>query len=99
MLNELGRIVHDNPRSTVAVFTHADPIRLALAHYGGAHIDLFQRLVVHPASVSAAALGGIDLAILFLRSIFIAHLFSIQRQDVSAPSAEGASLPPPRANN
>ena len=57
ILNELGRIVHDHPRSTVAVVSHADPIRLALAHYGGAHIDLFQRLVVHPASVSAIVVG------------------------------------------
>jgi len=57
VLNEIGRIVHDNPRAAVAVFTHADPIRLALAHYGGAHIDLFQRLVVHPASVSAVLAG------------------------------------------
>src|SRR6266576_680139 len=57
VLNELGRIVHDNPRATVAVFTHADPIRLALAHYAGVHIDAFQRLVVHPASVSAVLVG------------------------------------------
>ena len=57
VLNELGRIVHDNPRATVAVFTHADPIRLALAHYAGVHIDAYQRLVVHPASVSAVLVG------------------------------------------
>jgi len=57
ILNELGRIVHDNPRSAVAVFTHADPVRLALAHYAGVHIDAYQRLVVHPASVSAVLVG------------------------------------------
>jgi len=53
VLNELGRIVHDNPRAAVAVVTHADPIRLAIAHYAGVHIDAYQRLLVHPASVSA----------------------------------------------
>lgn len=42
---------------TVAVVTHAEAIRLALAHFAGVHIDLFQRLVVHPGSISALALG------------------------------------------
>lgn len=37
----------------VAVFSHGDWIRLALAHYLGAHIDLYRRLSVDPASVSA----------------------------------------------
>jgi len=42
---------------TVAAVSHADLIRLALAHYAGVHIDLFQRIVVSPASVSAVLLG------------------------------------------
>jgi probable phosphomutase (TIGR03848 family) len=45
------------PRGAVLVVSHADVIRLALAHYAGAHIDLFQRFTVSPASVSAIALG------------------------------------------
>lgn len=44
-------------RRSVAVVTHADVIRLVLAHYAGIHLDLYQRLVVTPASVSAVALG------------------------------------------
>lgn len=46
-----------HPKRIVAAFTHADVIRLALSHYAGAHIDLFQRLIVSPASVSAVLLG------------------------------------------
>jgi probable phosphoglycerate mutase len=46
-----------HPRGTVTVVSHADVIRLVLAHYAGLHIDLFQRLIVSPASVSAIALG------------------------------------------
>ncbi|HXF57956.1 MAG TPA: MSMEG_4193 family putative phosphomutase [Actinomycetota bacterium] len=46
-----------SPRGVVVVVTHADIIRLALAHYAGVHLDLFQRLTVSPASVSAVALG------------------------------------------
>jgi probable phosphomutase (TIGR03848 family) len=44
-------------RAAVAVVTHAEVIRLAVAHFAGVHIDLFQRMIVHPASVSAVALG------------------------------------------
>lgn len=40
----------------VAVFSHADLIKLVLAHYLGVHIDLFQRIVIAPASVSVLAL-------------------------------------------
>jgi probable phosphomutase (TIGR03848 family) len=53
----LEEIAARHPRVTVAVVAHADVIRLALAHYAGLHIDLFQRLIVSPASVSAVALG------------------------------------------
>lgn len=40
---------------TIAVFSHADPIKAALAHYTGLHIDLFQRLVIDPAAISELA--------------------------------------------
>lgn len=53
----LEAIAHRHPRALVAVVSHADVIRLLLAHYAGVHIDLFQRLIVSPASVSAIALG------------------------------------------
>src|SRR5690606_15753864 len=36
----------------VVVVSHADLIKLVLAHYLGVHIDLFQRLIISPASVS-----------------------------------------------
>lgn len=39
-----------------AIVSHADVIKLALAHYLGMHIDLFQRLAVSTASVSLVAL-------------------------------------------
>jgi probable phosphomutase (TIGR03848 family) len=34
-------------------FSHADPIKAALAHALGTHLDLFQRIVISPGSVSA----------------------------------------------
>ena len=53
----LDRIAARFPRAMVGVVTHADVIRLVLAHYAGVHIDLFQRIIVSPASVSVLALG------------------------------------------
>ncbi|MDX1688320.1 MAG: MSMEG_4193 family putative phosphomutase [Candidatus Promineifilaceae bacterium] len=44
-------------REIVVVVSHADLIKLTLAHYLGVHIDLFQRIVISPASVSALALA------------------------------------------
>lgn len=39
-------------KDVVVVVTHADVIRLVLAHYLGVHIDLFQRIIISPASAS-----------------------------------------------
>ena len=46
----LDEIAEAHPRAVVAAVAHADVIRLAVAHYAGVHIDLFQRLVVSPTS-------------------------------------------------
>ncbi|MCU1574695.1 MAG: phosphoglycerate mutase [Micrococcaceae bacterium] len=37
----------------VVCFSHADPIKAAVAHALGTHLDLFQRIVINPGSVSA----------------------------------------------
>lgn len=41
----------------IAVISHSDIIKLILAYYLGMPLDLFQRIVVSPASVSAVELG------------------------------------------
>jgi probable phosphoglycerate mutase len=43
---------HKGRGAVVACFSHADIIRLILAHYLGLSLDLFQRLTIHPASIS-----------------------------------------------
>ena len=47
-----------HPGGVVVCFSHADPIKAALAHAMGTHLDLFQRIVVSTCSVSALAYGG-----------------------------------------
>ena len=39
----------------VVCFSHADPIKAAVAHALGTHLDLFQRIVISPGSVSAVS--------------------------------------------
>jgi probable phosphoglycerate mutase len=56
VVNELDAIARDHPRDIVAVFSHADVIKAALAHYMGMHLDLFQRIVIEPTSVSVVVL-------------------------------------------
>jgi probable phosphomutase (TIGR03848 family) len=41
----------------VVVVSHADPIKAAVAYYSGLSLDLFQRLVISPASVTVLALS------------------------------------------
>jgi probable phosphomutase (TIGR03848 family) len=54
---ELERIQARHPKQLVCVVSHSDVIRLVVAHYLGVHIDLFQRIAIGPASVSAIAVG------------------------------------------
>jgi len=47
------RAVHKG--GVVVCVSHADPIKAAVAHAMGTHIDLFQRIVISPCSVTAIA--------------------------------------------
>jgi probable phosphoglycerate mutase len=53
MVATLDSLRAQHPKGIIAVFSHADIIKLALAYYIGMHMDLFQRLEVSPCSVSA----------------------------------------------
>ncbi|SLJ96647.1 probable phosphoglycerate mutase [Arthrobacter sp. P2b] len=48
---EVLRSAH--PGGVVVCFSHADPIKAAVAHAMGTHLDLFQRIVISPGAVSA----------------------------------------------
>ena len=53
MVGALDDLVARHRGETIVVVSHADPIKSAIAHYTGVHLDLFQRIHVSPASVSA----------------------------------------------
>ena len=49
----VNRLVERHPGKAVIAVSHADPIRALVAHAMGTHLDLFQRTVVSPCSVTA----------------------------------------------
>lgn len=55
MVSALDRIRLAHPGGTVVCVSHADPIKAAVAHAMGTHLDLFQRIVIGTCSVSAIA--------------------------------------------
>lgn len=64
----LGRLVARHRGGTVVAVFHADPIKAAVAHALGTHLDLFQRVVIAPASVSAIAYRDHGPAVLIVNS-------------------------------
>jgi probable phosphomutase (TIGR03848 family) len=49
----VDRLRRAHPGGVVIAVSHADPIKAVVAHAMGTHLDLFQRVVVSPCSVSA----------------------------------------------
>ena len=58
MVTTLDNIRQEHPGGVVVCVSHADPIKAAVAHAMGTHLDLFQRIVVSTCSISALAYGG-----------------------------------------
>jgi probable phosphoglycerate mutase len=53
MVSTLDRLGAAHRGKAIVVVSHADPIKAAVAHALGTHLDLFQRIVVSPCSVTA----------------------------------------------
>jgi len=55
MVSTLDRLRSAHPGGTIVCVSHADPIKAAVAHAVGTHLDLFQRIVISTCSISALA--------------------------------------------
>lgn len=55
-IQALEKLSQQHQDETIVVCSHADLIKLVLAHYLGVHMDLFQRIVISPASASVITL-------------------------------------------
>ena len=53
MTGAVAALVARHPGEKIVVVSHADPIKAAVAAAVGTHLDLFQRIVVSPCSISA----------------------------------------------
>lgn len=49
----VNQLVDEHPGHTIIAVSHADPIKAVIASAMGTHLDLFQRIVVGPCSISA----------------------------------------------
>jgi probable phosphoglycerate mutase len=53
MVSAVERLVARHRGGVIVAVSHADPIKAAVAHAMGVHLDLFQRIVISPCSISA----------------------------------------------
>ncbi len=53
MVGAIGDLVARHPGEAIVAVSHADTIKAAAAHALGTHLDLFQRIVISPCSVTA----------------------------------------------
>jgi probable phosphomutase (TIGR03848 family) len=64
-LETIERIRASHSNQLVAIFSHGDVIRTAVAHYMGIPIDLFQRVTINTGSITAIAFHGSISRVLF----------------------------------
>lgn len=55
MVSTVDTLCAEHRGGTIVCVSHADPIKAAMAHAMGTHLDLFQRIVISTCSISAVA--------------------------------------------
>ena len=68
MVSTLDRLRAAHPGDTIVCVSHADPIKAAVAHALGTHLDLFQRIVISTCAISIIAYGSGAPAVLAVNS-------------------------------
>jgi len=69
MASTIGRLVERHRGQTIVVASHADPIKTLVAHALGTPLDLFQRIVIAPASITAIAYRADGLSVLTMNAM------------------------------
>ena len=94
IVNELEAIAADHPRQIVVIFSHADVIKAALAHYLGVHLDLFQRIVIDPTSVSIITLTQFGPRVLRINDDGALKLEPEKEKEAETPQIGGVAAEP-----
>ena len=68
MVASIDRMRAQHPGQLVVAVSHADPIRSLVAHALGSHLDMFQRIMISPGSLTAIAFGEEGPAVLMVNS-------------------------------
>ena len=68
MVDAVGDLCRRHPGETIVAVSHADPIKAAVAEALGSHLDLFQRIVISPCSVTAISYGSLGPTVLAVNS-------------------------------
>lgn len=93
MVTTLDMLRARHPKAVIAVVSHADIIKLAVAYYCGMHIDLFQRLEIGTCSVTALLFTKMGPRLLALNELgTLVHLKP--KPEEPAPETQAADLPP-----
>ena len=69
VVSTVARLVERHRGRTIVVASHADPIKMLVAHALGTPLDLFQRIVIAPASITAIAYRAEGLSVLTLNAM------------------------------
>ncbi|HET9731804.1 MAG TPA: MSMEG_4193 family putative phosphomutase [Acidimicrobiales bacterium] len=68
MVDALAELCRRHPGQAVVAVSHADPIKAAVADALGSHLDLFQRIVISPCSLTAVSYGPTGPTVLAVNS-------------------------------
>ena len=69
IVSALERLRAAHRGRTIVAVSHADTIKAAVAHALGTHLDLFQRIVISPCSVTAISYGDAGPTVLSVNSV------------------------------
>jgi probable phosphomutase (TIGR03848 family) len=69
VVSTLERLADVHPGGRIAVVAHSDVLKAAIAHFAGMHLDMFQRLIISPASISIVMLWRSGVRIVRLNDI------------------------------
>lgn len=68
IVDALTDLCRRHPGEAIVAVSHADPIKAAVAEALGSHLDLFQRIVISPCSVTAISYGAVGPTVLAVNS-------------------------------
>jgi probable phosphomutase (TIGR03848 family) len=68
IVTTISELCERHPGEAVVAVSHADPIKAAVADALGSHLDLFQRIVISPCSVTAISYGPLGPTVLAVNS-------------------------------